>query len=166
MSSVRMESSIEGLDKVLKAIKDCDGNVKKSVKGAIRAGGKVIRADAEQRAAALSKKPGRKTTLRVRMRKGVAVASIFPAKGHAELRLLEYGTGAGLRKVKDPMHPFKFMSGTHVIHAWIIHHPGTKAKPWLRPAVDAKANEAIEAAGDSLIAAAEQARIEAEGRDE
>lgn len=164
MSGMRVETKISGIAETIQAIKDCDGNVKKSVKGAIRAGGKVIKAEAEARASSLSSKPGRKTSLRVRMRNGAAVGSLFPAKGHAELRLVEYGTKAGRRVAKKGK--FVFYAGGRRIETKSIRHPGTVAKPWLRPAFDAKTKDAIDAVGEALIQAAEAARIAQEGADE
>ena len=164
MSGIRMESKILNLDPVLEEIRNCGGNVNKSVKGSIRLGLKVIRNEAEARANALSAKPGKKTKLKVRMRKGAAVGSLFPAKGHAELRLVEYGTKAGRRWAKKGK--FVFYAGKRRIETKSIQHPGTVARSWLRSAFDAKATEAIDATGDALLAAAEEARIEAEGEDE
>ncbi len=165
MAGVRIEAKVEGADELIKSLIKSDGNVKKSVKGAVRAGAKVIAGAANANANAISRKPGKKVSVRVRTRKGFTVASVYPAKGHAELRLVEYGTPAGRRTVKNLLHPFVFTSGNRKIVAWSIRHPGTPARPWLRPAFDGNKDAAQRAVGESLRQAVEDARIAQEGTD-
>ena len=59
-----------------------------------------------------------------------------------------------------------FYAGNKKIVTRIIQHPGTVARPWLRPAFDAKADEAAQVLGATLRDAIETARIEAEGTDD
>jgi HK97 gp10 family phage protein len=147
---------IEGLAEMLQKLADLGVNVRKTTTAATRYGAQAIRDQAEANAASLSHKPGRKVALRVRFRKAgsYAVASIYPAKGHAELRLLEYGTGAGRRwSIKGK--PFTFYAGSKRISVRAINHPGTPAKPWLRPAFDGKSDQAVAQYGELLQAVIE-----------
>lgn len=161
----RFTAEIEGSEQLVQDLLTVGLNVKKSVVGAVRAGGRIIRNDAEGRAGSISSKPGKKVALRVRKRSGFVVGSIFPAKGHAELRLVEYGTPAGWRLAMK-RGPFKFYAGNRLIVTRAIQHPGTAARPWLRPAFDNKSKEAAQKVGDVLKDAIEAARIEAEGSDD
>ncbi len=164
MANVRLGAIVEGGENLLKQLKAADGNVKKSVKGAVRAGTKVIGAAANANANAISHKPGKKVSVRVRMRHGFAVGSVFPAKGHAELRVIEYGTSVGRRWAKFG-HKFKFYAGNRLVETASIQHPGTPARPWLRPAFDTSTGAATTAVGESLRQAVESARIAQEGQD-
>ena len=106
---------------------------------------------------------GSPVQLRVRKRKGFAVASVTPAKGYGHLRLLEYGAQPHTINGK----PFlRFFSGGKLIEVRSVRHPGFAARPWLRPAVDSVANEAIARVGEALAETLEQAKIAAEGSDE
>lgn len=165
MATVKMTAEIEGADQLVKDLLSVGLNVKKSVVGAVRKGGRVIRNQAEANANAISQKPGKKVALRVRKRTDFVVGSIYPAKGHAELRLAEYGTPAGWR-LATKRGPFKFYAGNRLIVTRAIQHPGTAARPWLRPAFDTKSSEAARVLGDTLKDAIEAARIESEGTDE
>ena len=165
MAAVKMTADVEGAEQLVKDLLAVGLNVKKSVVGAVRKGGRVIRNQAEANAGAISEKPGKKVSLRVRKRTDYVVGSIYPAKGHAELRLVEYGTPAGWR-LATKRGPFKFYAGDRLIVTRAIDHPGTIARPWLRPAFDIKAAEAARVLGDTLKDAIEAARIEAEGTDD
>lgn len=162
---IKVEGKIEGIENLLKEMEKQAINVKKTTKGAVRAGGKVILKAARANANAISSQPGIKVSLRVRQRQGYVVASIFPAKGHAELRVIELGSGAGWRWAKNK-GPFRFYAGNRLIVTRLINHPGTAAKPWLRPAFDSAKRAATDAVADSLRETVERAKIEAEGSDE
>ncbi len=163
--AAKYTAEVDGAEQLVKDLLTVGLNVKKSVAGAVRAGGRIIRNQAEANAATLSSKPGKKVALRVRKRAGFVVGSIYPAKGHAELRLVEYGTPGGYRFARKG-GPFKFYAGNRLIVTRVIDHPGTIARPWLRPAFDAQAQAAANKVGAVLKDAIEAARIEAEGSDE
>jgi HK97 gp10 family phage protein len=167
MSNDRVDADLEGLPELLKELTQMGANVKKSVKGATKAGAVVILKRARSNAKAISKGHSRKihVSLRVRMRDGYAVGSIFPGKGHAELRPIELGTKAGWRWARKKK-PFTFVSGNRLLRTRLIKHPGTAAKPWLRPAFDATQEAAARAVGESLRETIEQAKIAADGGDE
>jgi HK97 gp10 family phage protein len=180
MSGGRVELKIENGEDLLKALRELSANVEKSVVGATRAGGKVMRDSARSRAKAMTSRSGKITEegeggkkktvqaaspvqLKVRRRKGFAVASVTPAKGYGHLRLLEYGAQPHTIYGKPWL---RFFSGGQLIEVRAVRHPGFAARPWLRPAIDAIATKAIEAVGESLAETLEKARIEAEGSDD
>lgn len=162
---IKVTASVDGAEQMIKDLLTLGVNVGKAEKGAIRAGGRLIANEANINASALSSQPGRKVSLRVRKRKGYTVGSIYPAKGFAHLRLLEYGTGAGWRWARKG-GPFVFFAGGKKIVTRIIQHPGTVSRPWLRPAFDARAAEAVSEVGRVFKDALESARIAAEGTDD
>lgn len=172
----RVAVKIEGGEELLKALRALGENVDRSVKGATRAGGKVMLARARANAKALTSRSGTikneegKTVqasspvqLRVRKRKGFAVASVTPAKGYGHLRLLEYGAKPHSIFGKPLL---RFFSGGELIEVRAVSHPGFAARPWLRPAIDAVKDAAIEAVGEALAETLEKAKIAAEGNDE
>lgn len=171
----RVAVKIEGGEELLKALRTLGENVDKSVKGATRAGGKVMLGRARANARAVTSRSGKKVEegktvqasspvqLRVRKRKGFAVASVTPAKGYGHLKLLEYGAQPH-DIFGNPM--LRFYSGGQLIETPYVRHPGFTARPWLRPAIDAVATEAIEAVGKTLAETLEKAKIAAEGTDE
>jgi hypothetical protein len=164
VNAPRFQAGIEGVDELVLDLNDCGVNTKKTHKGAIRAGTKVIRAAAEARAAAISSRPGRKTKISVRARKDYIVGNVFPNKGFAFLRPVEKGTSSGWRWARTK-GPFKFYAGKRLIVTRLIKHPGTAKRPWLKPAFESSMSEATQAVGDAFKAAIEQAHILAEGND-
>ena len=157
---------IEGGEQLQKDLRDLGLNTKKTLKGAVRAGTKVMAKAANANAAMISTRPGKKVSVRVRVRPGDwAVGSVFPAKGKAHLRLFEYGTKPGWRWARKK-GPFRFYAGTKLIVTRVIHHPGMAKRPWLQPAVDASKDGAFEAFGEALKETIEKAKIAPEGNDE
>jgi HK97 gp10 family phage protein len=155
--SINITANIEGLEELLQKLSDLGVNVRKTTTAATRYGAQAIQEQANSNAQSVSSKPGKKVALRVRFRKSgqYAVASIYPAKGHAELRLVEYGTPAGRRwSIKGKPFTFFTPSGTKV-STRMINHPGTAARPWLRPAFDAAGGKAVDRYGELLQAVIE-----------
>jgi HK97 gp10 family phage protein len=162
---IKVEGKIEGVEELLKAMEEQALNMKKTTKGAVRAGARVIGAAAKANANAISSQPGNKVSVRVRQREGFAVASIFPAKGHSELRVIELGSKEGWRWARKK-GPFVFWAGNRLVVTRLIKHPGTVAKPWLRPAFDSAKDAATQAVAESLRETIEAAKVAAEGSDE
>lgn len=154
--SISVTANIEGLEELLQKLSDLGVNVRKTTTAATRWGAQAIQEQANANAQSISSKPGKKVAMRVRFRKNgqYAVASIYPAKGHAELRLVEYGTPAGNRwSIKGK--PFTFYAGNKKIVTRMIKHPGTAARPWLRPAFDTQSDKAVDRYGELLRAVIE-----------
>jgi HK97 gp10 family phage protein len=160
----RFIAQLENSEALLKDLRDVNANTKQTLKGAVRAGTKVIRNAAEARAAALSSRAGKKTRARVRTRSGFVVGAVFPGKGFGHLKLLEYGTKAG-RRWALKKGPFRFYAGNRLVVTRMIRHPGTAQQQWLAPAFEAAKNEAAQAVGEALRDAIEKAKITPEGSD-
>jgi HK97 gp10 family phage protein len=148
---ISVKADIENIDELFQQLKDLGVNVRHASVGAMRYGGKAVQEQAESNARGITSQKGKLVAMRVRFRKkeDFVVASIYPAKGHAELRVIEYGTGAG-RRWATKKGPFTFRAGNRKISTRMIDHPGTAARPWLRPAFDQKSDEAASRYGERL----------------
>jgi HK97 gp10 family phage protein len=62
-------------------------------------------------------------------------------------RYVEYGTGAHFIKIKNK----KVLTTKDVVLGTEVHHPGAKMKPFMRPAIDNYAGQAIDAIKNKLI---------------
>lgn len=163
MSDVR----VKGLSELNKFLQQLPAQLEANIlRGALREGAKVVEADAKAR---VPEDTGRlKESIRVstRLKKGRVVASIYaggrsgakkvmPRKGGGlrvgyELAFyamwVEYGTAA--HKIL-PRKPGGFLSiGGNFVRG--VEHPGTKPRPYMRPALEAKAQEAVLAAANYM----------------
>jgi HK97 gp10 family phage protein len=155
---------MEGGEEMLKALADLGENVKKTLRGSMRVGGRVIQADADARAP--SSRSGKKAVLKVSSpKRGQVEARIQPSKRFWYLKFAETGTTRHEIKAGGGK-PITFEGDTGLIRTGVVSHPGAPARPWLRPAFDSKSGEAVDALGESLRGAVEAARIAAEGQDD
>lgn len=76
-----------------------------------------------------------------------AVAKVGPVKDKWYLRFME--TGATRHEIKGYPLIFEGVSGD-VIKTFAVDHPGMAARPFLRPAMDRKGDEAMEAGGKAF----------------
>ncbi len=113
---------IEGLDALDKAVRKLPQNIQKRVlKGALRAGGRVIAKEAKQRAPKKTGTLRKSISVQVgKTRQGGAIAFVTTKPEAFYSHMIEFGTS------KIP------------------------AKPFLRPAFDATQQETIKAIGDAL----------------
>ena len=114
------------------------------MRSALRAGAKVIADEAKVRVpvgdSGLLRDSIRVST---RARKGRVSASAKAGDKKAFYwRWVEYGTAA--HEIRPKNGKSLFFSG---LFSELIDHPGARAKPFMRPAFDNKANEAIQAVG-------------------
>lgn len=161
--TARSGVNLEGGEELLKRLAALGGDVKKAVRGATRAGAKVMQTAAETNARAVSGQSGKHTRILSSARKATSVEfRIGPTKKKFFMQFFEVGvmpheiTGAPL--------VFEGANGLVVIGG--VHHPGMPAQPWLRPAFDATREPAIAAVGEALRQAIEEQRIIAEGQDD
>jgi HK97 gp10 family phage protein len=81
----------------------------------------------------------------------IAIAGSSKKKGMAyKMRFLEYGTGPHIIKVSKKKGRKKALAGGGVVFGKIVHHPGTPAKPFLRPAFDNNSARSLEIIGKEL----------------
>lgn len=138
--------SVKGLaelDAVLKTLPaKIEGNI---LRGGIRAGAKVLedaaksnlRANGSVDTGALL----RSIKLRTRSRKGRVSATVSAGDSVAfYARYVEFGTSAHL--IKPRRRSSLFFAG---LAREVVEHPGGRAKPFMRPALDGFATQAVEA---------------------
>ena len=116
------------------------------MRGALRAGMNVVKDSAVQGAAHATgiMREGIKVT--TRNRAGVVSASVKAKGKHAPLaHLVEYGTAAHRISAKDGS-ALSFGGGA-VQH---VDHPGQRARPFMRPALDAQGGNAVVAAAEYM----------------
>jgi HK97 gp10 family phage protein len=120
------------------------------MRGALRAGAKVI--EAEAKANVPVKSGVLRDSIRVSARlKGRTVTASIKAGGKTKsgdafyAKFVEFGTAA---------HAIKGRNGGWLsfggLFAKSIQHPGMQAKPFMRPALDAKASDAVVAVGNYI----------------
>ena len=141
-----MEINIKGGEELSKALKQLSPKIEKNImRAALRAGAKVIADEAKrnvpEKSGELKKsiRSGSKAT-----RQGQVIATAKAGNDKAWYwRFVEFGTQAHLIMAKNQ----KSMAFGGVF-AKQIEHPGATARPFMRPALDAKAQEAIQKVAD------------------
>lgn len=118
---------------------------------ALRAGAKVIQDKAKELVPVHTGDLKKSLKLSTRSRKGIVTVSVATrGKGAYIARFIEFGTAPHLIKGRNGgMLKFVARDGNTVETA-SVNHPGIKAKPFLRPSLDAKAKEAIIAVGEKI----------------
>jgi HK97 gp10 family phage protein len=160
----RQLATLEGGDELVKELLRTAENAKKSVKGINRAGTNVIKKEAKANARALTTRSGGVVKATVRLRSGFVVGSVVPAKGFGFLKFFEYGTKPGWRWARRK-GPFTFYAGNKLIVTRLIKHTGMEKQPWLAPAIESAADQAIAVIGEKLRDAIERNKVTPEGSD-
>ncbi|MCL5995497.1 MAG: HK97 gp10 family phage protein [Chloroflexi bacterium] len=159
-----LSAKLEGGEDLLKQLKAAGGNVRKSQRAATKAGGEVIRVEAEANAPESRRK--KKVIIKASFpQKDVCEVSIQIAKKAWHLKFAE--TGATAHEVSG--NPLVFEGTQGLVITGGVRHPGVPARPFLRPAFDSKSAEAEAAMGEVLRQAVVDARVaqaEAEESDE
>lgn len=134
---------------------------KKIMRSAMRQGANVVKADAMANVPVKSGllKAGLKVS--TKSRRGVVTANVKATGKHAYLaRWIEYGTAAHFIKPKNARSLF-----------WAglmrdgVDHPGSQAKPFLRPALDSQAQAALLAVGEAIKKRLTKQGLDASGVD-
>lgn len=147
---------VTGLSELQKLLDDLPGNIEKNVvRGGIRAAAKVVLEEAKRLAPVggsnlpKGESPGDlRDSIRISMKvkKGLVTASINAGSNKAYYaHMVEFGTAQHFIKPKN--RKSLFIAG---LMKEIVDHPGAKAKPFMRPAIDSKAEEAINAMADYM----------------
>ena len=140
------EVKIEGLAELHTLLQELPARIEANVlRGGMRAGAKVIEEEAK-RLAPIGKDVQTAGELRdsirisMRSRRGKVSATIKAGGKKAwYARLVEFGTAAHLIRPKNKKSLFfAALARTEV------HHPGAKKKPFMRPALDSKAQQAVQ----------------------
>lgn len=116
---------------------------KNIMRSALRAGANVIRAEARTQVPVDSGALRKSLQVTTGGKRGQVIAKVRSKLPYAHL--VEFGTAAHViqHKAKEALA----FGGTVVP---TVQHPGAKAKPYLRPALDTKAGAAVVAVGDQV----------------
>ncbi len=142
--------TITGLDEVLAELERRGANVQRELTAALQDGGDVIADDARANAAAVSTRVAQAITVTVEETKpDTARVAVHVDKKAAYLaRWIEFGTRA--HEIKPDRRRALLFGGRY---AGKVRHPGTAARPIMRPAFDGKKGAAKEAVRDTLARA-------------
>lgn len=138
------EYNIEGLAELQAALQAFPVKIEKNIlRGALRAGAQKIREEAQRLVPV--KSGALKRSIRVSTNAQGAVAKSTLRAGDAKAfyaHMVEFGTAPH----KITARKAKVLA----IGVASVNHPGSKPKPFMRPAMDSRAQAAAEAAGDYL----------------
>lgn len=151
---VRISGKLEGADDLMRELQECGLNARRTVGAAAKAGAKVIADDGNKRAKALRGGKGRIVSAKITRRAQdhvTAAAGVTKSKWYYRF----FETGAVPHEIRGkPL--LVFFSHGRLMSLSVVHHPGMAARPFLRPAFDAKQNEARDTFGETLRAAIEE----------
>lgn len=151
---------ITGAKELAQALALLPANIEKNImRGALRAGAKVIEAEAKTNAPVQDGDLKQSLRVSTNRKKGEVSASIKAGNKKAwYYHFVEFGTQPHMIKAKNAKY-LRFMAkdGTSV-KTKQVHHTGAMEKPFMRPALDKKNAEAIVKAGDYI-----RMRLEKEG---
>lgn len=141
------EVHVRGLAELQKFLDQLPAKMEANVmRSALRAGANVVREEAMRNVPVKSGllKAGLKVS--TRSRRGVVTANVRATGKHAYIApWIEYGTSA--YEIKPKKSKSLFFAG---LFSKLIQHPGIKAKPFLRPALDHKAHAALVAIREQI----------------
>lgn len=138
---------IKGLADLQKMLDTLPAKVEANIlRGALRAGMKPVQADAKANAAHASGLLRDGLKISTKLKNGKATATLRASGKHGYLaNWIEFGTAAHRISGKDGgMLSF----GGGFVRS--VEHPGSKARAFMRPALDARANDAVVAAAEYI----------------
>ncbi len=142
------EIRIKGLEGVQALLDSLPAKIELNiVRGALRAGAKVIEAEAKQ-LCPVGATGALRDSIHVSMRtkRGVVQATIRAGGGKVYYaHMVEHGTASHFIKPKN--RKSLFVAG---LFKEVVDHPGAQKKPFMRPALDGKAGDAIQAVADYI----------------
>ena len=143
---------VKGLDELQKLLDTLPAKMEANVmRGALRAGMNPIKAEAKQLLAAHGNvvsgqiRDGLKVS--VRSQGGKILARLRVRGKHAFIAYWLEFTGAKPHEIKPKKRKSLFIAG---LFGEIVHHPGFRPKPFLRPALDGQAQRAVIAVGEYI----------------
>lgn len=140
--------NVKGLDSLQKFLDQLTPKLEANVmRGALRAGMKEVLPEAQRRVNSRSGELAKGMRIGTKQ-KGRTVYSTLKVKGkHAFIGYMLEFTGAVPHDIKPKKAKSLFIAG---LFGQVVHHPGFRAQPFLRPALDTKANEAVVATGNYI----------------
>lgn len=141
------EVKINGLAELQRALDGLTAKIEQNiVRGAVRAGAKVMADEAKALVPVDQGDLRDSIRVSVRARRGVVTAKVTAGNKKAfYANWVEFGTAA--HKIV-PKKAQSLIFGT--IFADKVDHPGSRPKPFMRPAIDGKASQAVVAAGEYI----------------
>jgi HK97 gp10 family phage protein len=141
-------TQVKGLAELQAALDQLPAKIEANImRGAMRQGAKVLLAEAKGTAAFADDTGALRASLRITtsVRRGTVTAAVKAGPTKADkrpwyARLVEYGTKPHTIRAK-PGSVLQFLG----IGATVVNHPGAKARPYLRPALDARSGDAVQA---------------------
>ena len=151
---------VKGLAELQKLLDTLPAKMEANVmRSALRAGANVVLEEAKANVAVKSGLLRDGLKVSTRSRRGVVSASVKATGKHAYVaKWVEYGTAA--HRIIPKEAKSLFFGG---IFAEGIDHPGASAKPFMRPALDTRAQDAIVAVGNQIKKRLTKAGIEGAG---
>jgi HK97 gp10 family phage protein len=158
---------IKGLSELQKLLDTLPAKIEANImRGAMRAGAKVVQESAKAKAPRKSGKMAEGLKITTRSRSGVVSASVKASGPHAFLApMIEFGTKPHFISVSDENKNFNAKRGRLesvssvnrrflVIGGEIVgksvSHPGSRAQPFMRPALDENTERAVVATGEYI----------------
>mgnify|MGYP000753553713 FL=1 len=138
---------VKGLADLNKFLQQLPAKVEQSVlRGALRAGANVVMAEAKANVPVDSGQLRDGLKVSTNSRRGRVTAKVKATGKHAHIApWLEYGTAA--HKITAKKGKGLFFGGLFVKG---VQHPGARPKPFLRPALDGRAQDAVVAAAQYM----------------
>ena len=138
---------VKGLAELQKFLDRLPAKLEANVmRGALRAGMKTVLPVAQANVHSISGELARGLKLSTRSRRGIVSASIKSKGPHGFVaKFVEFGTAAHVIRSKG--NGFLSFLG---IFAKSVEHPGARAKPFMRPALDGQAQNAVVASAEYM----------------
>lgn len=138
------ELHIKGLDALQKLLDTLAPRIEKNVmRGALREGAKVLLAEATYRAP--SRSGTLVSTLKIGTRAKGGTVTSYVKSDHFYARFVEYGTKP--HEIRPKHAKSLFIAG---VFGTLVKHPGARPHPFMRPALDAGAQEAVIASAEYM----------------
>jgi HK97 gp10 family phage protein len=151
---IEAQIKIEGGEQLLAEMRALGIRASGALRAGMRAGASIIQQAAEQRAP-YRRRPRKATRTRASTKRDVVTVRVMPTRRRWYLRLVETGTKPHLIRARR-LVVFEGRSG--LIATRVVRHPGTRPRPWLRPAFDAARDQAVVAISRRLREFIEQKR--------
>ena len=139
------DTNIKGLAELQAALYQLPAKIEANImRGALRAGAKVIQKEAQSTAAFIDRSGALRDSIRVttKLRSGTATAAVVAGPSKKDKRpfygrFIEFGTKPHVIKAKN--------GRALAIGFASVHHPGIRPHPFMRPALDVAGVPAVEA---------------------
>ena len=154
------ETNVKGLSELDAFLSQLPAKLEKNImRGAMRAAAVPVQDQAKQNVSVVSGLMRDGIKIKTGSKNGVVKAKVVVTGKHGYIaRWVEYGTAA--HYIKPKAAKSLFFAG---IFAEGIDHPGSSAKPFMRPALQAQAQDAVVAAAEYIKKRLTKAGIEGAG---